>query len=115
MIIAFWNALFVNNPRYPKYFENSFYDPFLALLLAVLFQALILDNFINLFSAEEVVRKLYTNILVVGGSAKIEGFSTWLQNRIALKIPIEHRGGKSLFRYVSLLSGIYYSCYLYGP
>ncbi|XP_065564808.1 actin-related protein 8-like isoform X4 [Artemia franciscana] len=42
--------------------------------------------------SEEVVRKLYTNILVVGGSAKIEGFSTWLQNRIALKIPIEHRG-----------------------
>ncbi|XP_054261537.1 actin-related protein 8 isoform X2 [Macrosteles quadrilineatus] len=36
---------------------------------------------------DDLKRKMYSSILVVGGGMKFQGISTWLQNRIALQIP----------------------------
>lgn len=41
--------------------------------------------------SEELKRKMYSNILIVGGGSKIEGLSTWLQNRLSLQIPYNYK------------------------
>ncbi|CAH0551733.1 unnamed protein product [Brassicogethes aeneus] len=41
---------------------------------------------------EELKRKMYACILVVGGGMKFAGITTWLQNRISLQIPYLYRG-----------------------
>lgn len=40
---------------------------------------------------EEIKRKMYGCILVVGGGMKFSGIGTWLQNRISLQIPYLYR------------------------
>ncbi|XP_055533303.1 actin-related protein 8 [Wyeomyia smithii] len=40
---------------------------------------------------DELKRKMYGCILVVGGGMKFTGISNWLQNRVALKIPLVYR------------------------
>lgn len=40
---------------------------------------------------EELKRKMYGCILVVGGGMKFSGIATWLQNRISLQIPYLYR------------------------
>ncbi|XP_058827296.1 actin-related protein 8-like [Topomyia yanbarensis] len=40
---------------------------------------------------DELKRKMYGCILVVGGGMKFTGISNWLQNRVALKIPLMFR------------------------
>ncbi|XP_053687673.1 actin-related protein 8 [Sabethes cyaneus] len=40
---------------------------------------------------DELKRKMYGCILVVGGGMKFTGISNWLQNRVALKIPLIYR------------------------
>ncbi|KAG5865088.1 hypothetical protein JTB14_028192 [Gonioctena quinquepunctata] len=40
---------------------------------------------------EEIKRKMYGCILVVGGGMKFSGIATWLQNRISLQIPYLYR------------------------
>ncbi|KAG8332324.1 actin-related protein 8-like isoform X1 [Homalodisca vitripennis] len=37
--------------------------------------------------SDDLKRKMYSSILIVGGGMKFQGISTWLQNRIALQIP----------------------------
>ncbi|XP_018330352.1 actin-related protein 8 isoform X2 [Agrilus planipennis] len=41
---------------------------------------------------EDLKRKMYGCILVVGGGMKFSGIATWLQNRISLQIPYLYRG-----------------------
>lgn len=45
---------------------------------------------------DEVKRKMYSCILVVGGSIKFSGIKKWLQNRLALQIPYNFRGADQL-------------------
>uniref|UniRef100_A0A8D8KQB3 Actin-related protein 8 n=1 Tax=Culex pipiens TaxID=7175 RepID=A0A8D8KQB3_CULPI len=40
---------------------------------------------------DELKRKMYSCILVVGGGMKFVGISNWLQNRVSLKIPLVYR------------------------
>lgn len=40
---------------------------------------------------DELKRKMYGCILVVGGGMKFTGISNWLQNKVALKIPLMYR------------------------
>jgi len=40
---------------------------------------------------EDLKRKMYGCILVVGGGMKFTGIGTWLQNRISLQIPYMYR------------------------
>ena len=42
-------------------------------------------------STEEMKRRMYSCILLVGGGAKFEGLSTWLNNRLLLQIPFQYR------------------------
>lgn len=46
---------------------------------------------------EDLKRKMYGCILVVGGGMKFIGIGTWLQNRISLQIPYLYRAGASVF------------------
>ncbi|KAF4527672.1 hypothetical protein B566_EDAN015129 [Ephemera danica] len=41
---------------------------------------------------DDLKRKMYACILVVGGGMKFKGIGTWLQNRISLQIPYVYRG-----------------------
>ncbi|KAG7300584.1 hypothetical protein JYU34_014879 [Plutella xylostella] len=41
--------------------------------------------------SEELKRKMYSSILIVGGGVKIQGLATWLQNRLALQIPYAYK------------------------
>ena len=43
-------------------------------------------------ASDEVKKKMYSCILVVGGSMKFSGIKKWLQNRLALQIPYQYRG-----------------------
>lgn len=47
-------------------------------------------------ATEDLKRKMYGCILVVGGGMKFSGIATWLQNRISLQIPYLYRAGKIL-------------------
>ncbi|GBP87875.1 Actin-related protein 8 [Eumeta japonica] len=40
---------------------------------------------------EELKRKMYSSILIVGGGVKIQGLASWLQNRLALQIPYAYK------------------------
>lgn len=40
---------------------------------------------------EELKRKMYASILIVGGGIKIQGLTKWLQNKLALQIPYLYR------------------------
>lgn len=42
--------------------------------------------------SEEMKRKMYSCILVVGGGMMFSGIHTWLQNRLSVQIPIIYRG-----------------------
>nr|SVE92898.1 EOG090X02LT [Moina brachiata] len=42
-------------------------------------------------SSDEMKRRMYSCILLVGGGAKFEGLSTWLHNRLLLQIPYQFR------------------------
>lgn len=42
---------------------------------------------------EDLKRKMYGCILIVGGGMKFSGIGTWLQNRISLQIPYLYRAG----------------------
>nr|SVE84755.1 EOG090X02LT [Daphnia pulex] len=42
-------------------------------------------------SSDEMKRRMYSCILLVGGGAKFEGLSTWLHNRLLLQIPFQFR------------------------
>lgn len=46
-----------------------------------------------MFLAEELKKKMYSCILIVGGGMKFVGISTWLQNKITLHIPYIYKGG----------------------
>lgn len=43
-------------------------------------------------SSEELKRKMYNNILIVGGGVKVQGIAAWLQNRLSLQIPYTYKG-----------------------
>jgi actin-related protein len=45
-------------------------------------------------ATEDLKRKMYGCILVVGGGMKFIGIGTWLQNRISLQIPYMYRAGE---------------------
>jgi actin-related protein 8 len=45
-------------------------------------------------ATEDLKRKMYGCILVVGGGMKFTGIGTWLQNRISLQIPYMFRAGE---------------------
>lgn len=40
---------------------------------------------------DELKRKMYSSILIVGGSVKAQGLHLWLQNRLALQIPYNYK------------------------
>ncbi|XP_066986004.1 actin-related protein 8 isoform X2 [Macrobrachium rosenbergii] len=40
---------------------------------------------------DEMKRKMYSSILIVGGGAKFKSLGKWLQNRLALQIPVAYR------------------------
>lgn len=40
---------------------------------------------------EELKRKMYSSILVVGGGVKVHGLNLWLQNKLALQIPYTYK------------------------
>lgn len=40
---------------------------------------------------EELKRKMYSSILIVGGAVKANGLHLWLQNRLALQIPYHYK------------------------
>nr|SVE93502.1 EOG090X02LT [Scapholeberis mucronata] len=42
-------------------------------------------------SSDEMKRRMYSCVLLVGGGAKFEGLSTWLHNRLLLQIPFLFR------------------------
>lgn len=42
-------------------------------------------------ASEELKRKMYGCILVVGGGMKFTGIGKWLQNRVGLQIPYQYR------------------------
>lgn len=42
-------------------------------------------------ASDEMKRRMYSCILLVGGGAKFEGLSTWLHNRLLLQIPFQFR------------------------
>ncbi|XP_013198176.2 actin-related protein 8 [Amyelois transitella] len=42
-------------------------------------------------TSEELKRKMYSNILIVGGGVKVHGLYLWLQNRLALQIPYAYK------------------------
>ena len=44
-----------------------------------------------LLASDEMKRRMYSCILLVGGGAKFEGLSTWLHNRLLLQIPFQFR------------------------
>jgi actin-related protein len=44
-----------------------------------------------LIASDEMKRRMYSCILLVGGGAKFEGLSTWLHNRLLLQIPFQFR------------------------
>lgn len=48
----------------------------------------------KIIANEDLKRKMYGCILVVGGGMKFSGIGTWLQNRISLQIPYMYRAGK---------------------
>ncbi|CAL4167632.1 unnamed protein product, partial [Meganyctiphanes norvegica] len=41
--------------------------------------------------SEEIKRKMYGSILIVGGGAKFDNIGKWLQSRLALQIPVAFR------------------------
>ncbi|CAB3385566.1 Hypothetical predicted protein [Cloeon dipterum] len=45
---------------------------------------------------EELKKKMYSSILVVGGGMKFVGINTWLQNKISLQIPFMYRSGNKI-------------------
>lgn len=47
--------------------------------------------FILAAASDEMKRRMYSCILLVGGGAKFEGLSTWLHNRLLLQIPFLFR------------------------
>lgn len=47
----------------------------------------------QILANEDLKRKMYGCILVVGGGMKFIGIGTWLQNRISLQIPYLYRAG----------------------
>ena len=44
-----------------------------------------------MLASDEMKRRMYSCILLVGGGAKFEGLSTWLHNRLLLQIPYQFR------------------------
>jgi actin-related protein len=58
-------------------------------------------------ATEDLKRKMYGCILVVGGGMKFIGIGTWLQNRISLQIPYMFRAGECIaapvFSFIYLL------------
>ena len=48
-------------------------------------------TFSSLAASDEMKRRMYSCILLVGGGAKFEGLSTWLHNRLLLQIPFQFR------------------------
>ena len=40
---------------------------------------------------DDLKRKMYSCILVIGGGFKFHGVGTWLKNRLSLQIPYSHR------------------------
>lgn len=46
---------------------------------------------IDCCTSEELKRKMYSNILIVGGGVKVQGLALWLQNRLSLQIPYAYK------------------------
>ena len=67
--------------------------------------------FINLNTAtEELKRKMYGCILVIGGGMKFTGIGKWLQNRVALQIPYQHRTGLVQLSEHNFITKMFDSC-----
>ena len=47
--------------------------------------------------SDEMKRKMYGTILIVGGGAKFENLGKWLQSRLLLQIPMAYRPGLFIF------------------
>lgn len=53
------------------------------------------ENLSSRFTAtEDLKRKMYSCVLVVGSGMKFQGIGMWLHNRISLQIPYMYRAGK---------------------
>lgn len=46
---------------------------------------------------EELKKKMFSSILLIGGSSKIPGLAKWLQNKIAPQIPVNYRSDNQEF------------------
>lgn len=44
-------------------------------------------------ATEDLKRKMYSCVLVVGSGMKFQGIGMWLHNRISLQIPYMYRAG----------------------
>lgn len=78
-IIGLDQAVLQSIERCRKYIYNNF-------LYFIIF------NFIVFCIAnDEIKRKMYGCILVVGGGTKFDGIGKWLQNRVSLQIPYLYR------------------------
>ncbi|XP_063881501.1 actin-related protein 8-like isoform X1 [Scylla paramamosain] len=60
------------------------YDKLLSLEQAIL-------TSIERCQSDEMKRKMYSSILIVGGGAKFKNIGKWLQSRLALQIPVAYR------------------------
>lgn len=70
---------------------------FIKINLIYNYNLIIIKLKIYYFSAnEDLKRKMYGCILVVGGGMKFQGIGKWLQNRISLQIPYMFRAGKKI-------------------
>lgn len=76
------------------------------------FQSLIVEKFVllnkmklieivHITANEDLKRKMYGCILIVGGGMKFAGIATWLQNRISLQIPYVYRAGEFILAFRS--------------
>lgn len=61
------------------------------ILVNVLYQEMMHTSFCSLAS-DDVKRKMYSCILVVGGGMMFQGIQTWLHSRLLVQIPIMYRG-----------------------
>lgn len=48
-------------------------------------------------ATEDLKRKMYSCVLVVGSGMKFQGIGMWLHNRISLQIPYMYRAGTFSF------------------
>lgn len=76
---------------------------------------IIIFSLIFVEGSEDLKRKMYSSILLVGGGLKFKGMSSWLEKRLAQHIPIPIKGCKyvlyNLIMHI-LVGGIKYNIFI---